>query len=173
MFPRRCFQVYIHDNGMLKDCQVVLIFIACRLDRISERKNLFSSNKVVAVKNEKSLRNPVETMMQTYLKNCGRSLGKRTQLSSLHSVCQKENRPLYCCKRIGIVFAHFYMDSFVSLHRKAVALLDVVLQDLFTYMQFSKQHWPSNRSTNVIKSIFAIVKLRTNIIKRIPPQEYN
>lgn len=61
--------------------------------------------------------------------------------------------------------------SYGKLYPKAVASLDSVLHELFTYMQFPKQHWPSIKSTNVIESIFASVKLRTNAAKRIPSRE--
>ena len=61
--------------------------------------------------------------------------------------------------------------SYGKLYPKAVASLDSVLHELFTYMQFPKQHWPGIKSTNVIESIFASVKLRTNAAKRIPSRE--
>jgi putative transposase len=64
-----------------------------------------------------------------------------------------------------------FRDSYGKLYPKAVASLDDVLGELFTYMQFPKQHWPSIKSTNVIESIFAGVKLRTNAAKRIPSRE--
>jgi putative transposase len=61
--------------------------------------------------------------------------------------------------------------SYGKFYPKAVASLDSVLDELFTYMQFPKQHWPSIKSTNVIESIFASVKIRTNSAKRIPSRE--
>jgi putative transposase len=61
--------------------------------------------------------------------------------------------------------------SYGKFYPKAVASLDSVLDELFTYMQFPKQHWPSIKSTNVIESIFASVKIRTNAAKRIPSRE--
>jgi transposase-like protein len=64
-----------------------------------------------------------------------------------------------------------FRSSYGKLYPKAVASLDDVLGELFTYMQFPKQHWPSIKSTNVIESIFASVKLRTNAAKRIPSRE--
>jgi transposase-like protein len=45
------------------------------------------------------------------------------------------------------------------------------LQELIACMQFHKQHWSSIKSTNVIKSMFASVKLRTNAAKRISSRE--
>ena len=64
-----------------------------------------------------------------------------------------------------------FRASYGKLYPKAVASLDDVLGELFTYMQFPKQHWPSIKSTNVVESIFASVKLRTNAAKRIPSRE--
>jgi transposase-like protein len=64
-----------------------------------------------------------------------------------------------------------FRASYGKLYPKALASLDDVLHELFTYMQFPKQHWPSIKSTNVIESIFASVKLRTNAAKRIPSRE--
>jgi len=64
-----------------------------------------------------------------------------------------------------------FRASYGKLYPKAVASLEDVLDELFTYMQFPKQHWPSIKSTNVIESIFASVKLRTNAAKRIPSRE--
>jgi putative transposase len=66
---------------------------------------------------------------------------------------------------------NLFRASYGKLYPKAVASLDDVLHDLFTYMQFPKQHWQSIKSTNVIESIFASVKLRTNAAKRIPSRE--
>lgn len=66
---------------------------------------------------------------------------------------------------------NLFRASYGKLYPKAVASLDDVLQELFTYMQFPKQHWQSIKSTNVIESIFASVKLRTNAAKRIPSRE--
>ena len=64
-----------------------------------------------------------------------------------------------------------FRTSYGTLYPKAVASLDNVLDEIFTYMLFPKQHWPSIKSTNVIESIFASVKLRTNAAKRIPSRE--
>ena len=64
-----------------------------------------------------------------------------------------------------------FRASYGKLYPKAIASLDDVLHELFTYMQFPKQHWPSIKSSNVIESIFASVKLRTNAAKRIPSRE--
>jgi transposase-like protein len=64
-----------------------------------------------------------------------------------------------------------FRATYGTLYPKAVASLNDVLHELFTYMQFPKLHWPSIKSTNVIESIFASVKLRTDAAKRIPSRE--
>jgi transposase-like protein len=66
---------------------------------------------------------------------------------------------------------NLFRVSYGKLYPKAVASLEDVLDELFTYMQFPKQHRQSIKSTNVIESIFASVKLRTNAAKRIPSRE--
>ncbi len=64
-----------------------------------------------------------------------------------------------------------FRSSYGKLYPKAVASFNDVLTELFTSMQFPKQHWPSIKSTNVIESIIASVKLRTNVAKRISSRE--
>ena len=72
---------------------------------------------------------------------------------------------------MAVLVVNLFRASYGKLYPKAVASLEDVLDELFTYMQFPKQHWPSIKSTNVIESIFASVKLRTNAAKRIPSRE--
>lgn len=71
--------------------------------------------------------------------------------------------------------AQQYLEAFRSaysrVYPKAVASLEEALRDLFTYMQFPKERWRSIKSTNVIESLFATVKLRTDAAKRIPSRE--
>ncbi|NUM67166.1 transposase [candidate division KSB1 bacterium] len=45
---------------------------------------------------------------------------------------------------------------------QAVAAPEQAGARLFSYLDFPKQHWRSIKSANVIASIFAIVKLRTD-----------
>jgi len=51
---------------------------------------------------------------------------------------------------ISIHFVDLFRLSYGKLYPEAVASLDDVLQELFTYMRFPKQHCPSIKSTNVI-----------------------
>ncbi len=64
-----------------------------------------------------------------------------------------------------------FRASYGKLYPKAVASLDEALPDLFTYMLFPPEHWKSIKSTNVIESFFASVKLRTDAAKRIATRE--
>lgn len=54
---------------------------------------------------------------------------------------------------------------------KAVASLEEAGARLFSYFDFPKPHWKSIKSTNVIESMFAAVKLRTDAARRIPKRE--
>jgi transposase-like protein len=64
---------------------------------------------------------------------------------------------------------------FVRLYRerfpRAVASLEEAGERLFSYFEFPRLHWKSIQSTNVIESIFATVKLRTDATRRIRKQE--
>ncbi len=62
---------------------------------------------------------------------------------------------------------NLFRASYGKLYPKAISLLEDVLDELFPYMRFSKQRWPSIKS----ESIFAGVILRTNAAKRILPRE--
>ncbi len=64
-----------------------------------------------------------------------------------------------------------FRHTYGKLYPKAVASLDEALPDLFTYMLFPPEHWKSIKSTNVIESFFASVKLRTDAAKRIATRE--
>lgn len=64
-----------------------------------------------------------------------------------------------------------FRRSYGKLYPKAVASLDEALVDLFTYMAFPREHWKSIKSTNVIESFFASVKLRTDAARRIATRE--
>jgi putative transposase len=66
-------------------------------------------------------------------------------------------------------------ERFIRLYRerfpKAVASLEEAGDRLFSYFDFPSLHWKSIKSTNVIESIFATVKLRTDATRRIRKQE--
>lgn len=64
-------------------------------------------------------------------------------------------------------FLHLYRERFP----KAVASLEEAGDRLFSYFDFPQLHWKSIKSTNVIESIFATVKLRTDATRRIRKQE--
>jgi transposase-like protein len=64
-----------------------------------------------------------------------------------------------------------FRAAYGKLYRKAVASLEEALSELFTYMAFPREHWRSIKSTNVIESMFASVKLRTDAAKRIASRE--
>ena len=62
-------------------------------------------------------------------------------------------------------------DVSALLHEMYVECLEDGSAMLLTYFQFPKRHWRSIKSTNVIESMFATVKLRTNAARRIPRRE--
>jgi putative transposase len=64
-----------------------------------------------------------------------------------------------------------FRRDYGKLYPRAVASLYRAVRQLFTYMQFPKRHWRSIKTTNVIESIFASVKLRTDAARRIPSRE--
>lgn len=64
-----------------------------------------------------------------------------------------------------------FRQRYDTLYPKAVECLEDDAEMLLSYFQFPKRHWKSIKSTNVIESMFATVKLRTNAAKRIPKRE--
>ena len=64
-----------------------------------------------------------------------------------------------------------FLERYGTLYPKAVASLNEAGELLFTYFLFPKQHWKSIKTTNVIESLFAAVKLRTDAARRIPKRE--
>jgi transposase-like protein len=65
---------------------------------------------------------------------------------------------------------HFIRD-YQSRFPGAVASLQEAGDRLFSYFDFPRLHWKSIKSTNVIESMFATVKLRTDATRRIPKRE--
>jgi transposase-like protein len=51
-------------------------------------------------------------------------------------------------------------------HEKAVTILDTDWERMLTFYEFPEQHWKHLRTTNVIESPFAAVRLRTGASKR-------
>lgn len=64
-----------------------------------------------------------------------------------------------------------FRQRYFTLYPKAVECLEDSCEMLLTYFQFPKRHWKSLKSTNVIESMFATVKLRTNAARRIPRRD--
>ncbi len=58
-----------------------------------------------------------------------------------------------------------FVSTFVEKYPKAVACLTVHRDELLTFYRYPAEHWPSLRSTNVIESTFATVRLRTKRTK--------
>jgi len=61
-------------------------------------------------------------------------------------------------------WAHF-IATFAEKYPKAVACLTAHRDELLTFYAYPAEHWPSLRSTNVIESTFATVRLRTKRTK--------
>lgn len=64
-----------------------------------------------------------------------------------------------------------FRTSYGKLYGKAVASLDEAASEPFSYMAFPREHWRIIKSTNVVESMFASVKLRTDAAKRIASRE--
>ena len=58
-----------------------------------------------------------------------------------------------------------FVSAFAEKYPKAVASLTAHRDELFTFYGAPAEHWPSLRSTNVIESTFATVRLRTKRTK--------
>jgi len=74
-------------------------------------------------------------------------------------------------RREALQFKTSFVRDYQSRFPKAVASLEEAGARLFSYFEFPKQHWKSIKSTNVIESMFATVKLRTDAARRIPKRE--
>jgi transposase-like protein len=60
---------------------------------------------------------------------------------------------------------HAFVREYDDRYPKAVASLTADADKLFTFFDFPAAHWPTIRSTNVIESAFATVRLRTRVTK--------
>ncbi len=56
-------------------------------------------------------------------------------------------------------------------HQKAAALLDHDWERMVTFYSFPKEHWLHLRTTNIVESPFAVVRLRTTAAKRFKKVE--
>lgn len=67
--------------------------------------------------------------------------------------------------------AQKYLNEFISKYRtkypRAVQSLLEAGDDLFSYFEFPKIYWRSIRTTNPIESVFATLKLRTRVTRRL------
>jgi putative transposase len=90
---------------------------------------------------------------------------------------QAEARPLLCampyaetqvaCEALRAEFTTRYR----KLAPKAVERLADDWERLVTFYQFPREHWPHLRTTNVVESPFATVRLRTTAAKRFKSVE--
>ena len=71
----------------------------------------------------------------------------------------------------ALVALQAFVARYGKLYPKAVDSLKEAGEMLFSYFLFPRQHWKSIKSTNVIESIFAAVKLRTDAARRIPRRD--
>jgi len=71
----------------------------------------------------------------------------------------------------GENMAVLFVASYGQKYPKAVKSLNEAGELLFSYFDFPEPHWKSIKSTNVIKSMFAAVKLRTAAARRIRTRE--
>jgi len=71
----------------------------------------------------------------------------------------------------ALVALQAFVARYGKLYPKAVDSLKEAREMLFSYFLFPRQHWKSIKSTNVIESIFAAVKLRTDAARRIPRRD--
>jgi putative transposase len=66
------------------------------------------------------------------------------------------------CEELRAQFAKYYSP----LASKAVERLPVDWERPITFYQFSRDYWPHLRTTNVVESTFAALRLRTTAAKR-------
>lgn len=83
--------------------------------------------------------------------------GKAKQL--LHDIYLAPTR-----RDAEVAWERFVM-TFAEKHLKAVACLTAHREELLAFYTYPAEHWPSLRSTNVIESTFATVRLRTKRTK--------
>jgi putative transposase len=98
-------------------------------------------------------------------------------LDALPKKYQAEARSLLCampyaetqaaCEALRVEFATRYR----KLAPKAVERLADDWERLVTFYQFPREHWPHLRTSNVVESPFATVRLRTTVAKRFKKVE--
>ncbi len=75
--------------------------------------------------------------------------------SMLHDIYRAENR------ETARKAYRLFQSSFQDKYPEAVKCLSKDEETLFSFTEFPAAHWPHIRSTNVIESVFATVRLRT------------
>jgi putative transposase len=79
--------------------------------------------------------------------------------SMIHDIYQAES------KASALKAYHLFQDSFQDKYPQAVSCLADQQEALFAFYDMPAAHWLHIRSTNVIESVFATVRLRTNKTK--------
>lgn len=79
---------------------------------------------------------------------------------NLHEIFQAET------KEIAEEQVRAFVKEYSDRYPKAVASLEKDEEKLLTFYDFPAAHWQTIRSTNVIESAFATVKLRQRVTKR-------
>ena len=86
---------------------------------------------------------------------------------SLHGRAKSMIRDIYMAetKATALKAYRLFLDSFRQKYPKAVACLEDDEGALFSFYEMPAAHWQHIRSTNVIESVFATVRLRTDKTK--------
>ena len=86
---------------------------------------------------------------------------------SLHGRAKSMIRDIYMSenKAAALKAYRLFLDSFREKYPKAVACLEGDEEALFNFYEMPAAHWQHIRSTNVIESVFATVRLRTEKTK--------
>lgn len=91
----------------------------------------------------------------------------------LHDEVQKALQKIYNAgsRAQALGLKQTFVASYGQKYPKAVKSLNEAGDLLFSYFDFPEPHWKSIKSTNVIESMFAAVKLRTDAARRIRTRE--
>lgn len=93
--------------------------------------------------------------------------------SKLHDEVQKALQEIYnaSSRAEALKLKQAFVARYGQTYPKAVKSLNEAGDLLFSYFDFPEPHWKSLKSTNVIESMFAAVKLRTDAARRIRTRE--
>jgi transposase-like protein len=91
----------------------------------------------------------------------------------MHDEVQKALQKIYNAgsRADALGLKQAFVASYGQKYPKAVKSLNEAGDLLFSYFDFPEPHWKSIKSTNVIESMFAAVKLRTDAARRIRTRE--